>query len=300
LSTVFLSTLCVVAADVPLTKTPAPGQQVVQVMELPAMTGRRTQVDRDADRVKRDAEKARRDALTQEQRNAEDKERRRQSFETMRHPKPLSETETQTIFYHFFLPSDYDSKTGKRWPLLLFLHGAGERGDDIEKVKTHGPPKLLTDPEKAKDWPFITVSPQSPDGYPWTPQQLIKLLDELEKKYAVDESRVYITGLSMGGYGTWGTLYQFPKRFAAAVPIAAGFDPEVAETFLDIPIWAFHGAKDKVVTVDWGSDMVDAIKEKGGKKVKLTIYPDREHDSWTPAYNDPELYRWLLEQKREL
>ncbi len=280
----------------PIVEEPEPGKQVAQTIDLPAVPKssrqpRRTQAERDA-------EKARRDALTQEQRDSEDKERRLKSFEEMRNPKPLSETETQTVSYLLYLPKDYETKTGKQWPLMLFLHGSGERGSDVEKVKVHGPPKLLSDPEKAKDWPFITVSPQCPDDYSWTPLQLGKLLDELESRYAIDKSRVDVTGLSMGGFGTWGLLYTFPDRFAAGVPICGGFNPDGAEAFVDIPMRVFHGAKDQAVKVEMSVNMVDAIKEKGGKRIELTVYPDLEHDSWTVTYDNPELYRWLLEQRK--
>lgn len=280
----------------PAIEEPAPGKQVAQVMELPAATAdnRRPRLSE----VERAAEGTRRNALTQEQRDAEDKERRMERFTQMRNPKPLSETETQTISYLLYLPKDYDAKNSEKYPLLLFLHGSGERGIDINKVKVHGPPKLLTDPEKAKDWPFITVSPQCPEGYSWSPLQLAKLLDEVEKKYAVDKNRIYVTGLSMGGFGTWGLLYNFPQRFAAGVPICGGFDPAAAEKFVDVPIWVFHGAQDTAVKVEWSIDVVNAIKEKGGKQIELTVYPELGHDSWTETYENPELYRWLLKQKK--
>ncbi len=274
---------------------PAPGKQVVQSADLPANTVFRLRKGE----VERKAEKSRRDALTKEQRDAEDKERRLKSFEEAKNPKPLSDTEQQTISYWLFLPNDYATKTTKRWPLLLFLHGSGERGDLIDKVKVHGPPKLLDDPAKAKDWPFITVSPQCPDGNSWSPLQLGLLLDELEKMYNIDRNRVYVTGLSMGGFGTWSLLYHFPDRFAAGVPICGGFDPAAAERFVDVPIWVFHGAKDKAVPVSMSTDLVDAIKAAGGKRIKATIYPDLDHDSWTVTYENPGLYRWLLEQKTE-
>ncbi len=273
---------------------PVPGKQVVQSVDLPANTVFRTK----RSEAERNAEKSRRDALTEEQRNVEDKERRLKSFEETKNPRPLSATEKQTISYWLFLPNDYAAKTDKKWPLLLFLHGSGERGDLIDNVKVHGPPKLLGDPAKAKVWPFITVSPQCPDGNSWSPTQLGLLLDDLEKKYEIDRDRIYVTGLSMGGFGTWGMLHQFPKRFAAGVPICGGFDPAVAERFVDTPIWVFHGAKDKAVPVSLSTDLVDAIKKNGGKRVRSTVYPDLDHDSWTASYDNPELYRWLLEQKR--
>jgi predicted peptidase len=272
------------------TQTPVPGKQTAQTVILPASTANR----RPPTVEERNAERARRDALTQEQRDAEDKERRDKNMLTL---QPLSDTETQTISYWLFLPNDY-KPNGKKFPLLLFLHGSGERGNNIDKVKSHGPAKILNDPEKAKDWQFITVSPQCPANYSWSPAQLMKLLEDVEKKYNVDENRIYVTGLSMGGFGTWGLLYHFPNHFAAGVPICGGFNPNAAETFVDTPIWVFHGAKDTAVKLSSSTNVVDAIKAKGGEKVKLTVYPDLGHDSWTVTYDNPEIYSWLLEQKR--
>ena len=281
-------------AHVSYSETPAPGKQAVQTIELPANTvirPRQTEAERAA-------EKTRRDALTQEQRDAEDQERRLRSFAEMKNPKPLSDTEKQTLNYWLFLPNDYAVESGKKFPLLLFLHGSGERGSDIEKVKIHGPPKLLAESDKAKDWQFITVSPQCPDNQSWSPLQLTLLLDELEKQYAIDKDRIYVTGLSMGGFGTWGMLYHFPDRFAAGVPICGGFDPTAVERFVNIPLWVFHGAKDNAVKVTMSTDLVEAIQTAGGKNVQLTVYPELEHDSWTVSYDNPELYRWLSKQSR--
>ena len=284
--------LAAIPANFAYSETPAPGKQAAQTIELPANTVVRLRQTEE----QRAAEKTRRDALTQEERDAEDLERRLKSFEEMKNPKPLSETEKQTVGYWLFLPNDYDEEAGKTWPLLLFLHGSGERGSDIDKVKVHGPPKLLDDPAIASVCPFITVSPQCPDDQSWSPLQLGLLLDELEKRYAVDKDRVYVTGLSMGGFGTWGLLYQFPDRFAAGAPICGGFDPAAAERFVDIPLWVFHGAQDAAVKVTMSSDLVEAIRAAGGNRVQLTVYPDLEHDSWTVTYDNRELYRWLLRQ----
>lgn len=221
----------------------------------------------------------------------------KQIAQTIALPKSSTETEKQNISYLLFLPEDYDAKSEKTWPLMLFLHGAGETGTDIEKVKVHGPPKLLGEAEKRKEWPFITVSPQNLPGSRWTPSQLILLLDEIEKNYKVDKQRVYITGLSMGGFGTWNMLARYPDRFAAGAPICGGGSTADVKPYLEKPIWVFHGAKDNVVRVNLSTDLVDAIKAAGGTKVKLTIYPELQHDSWTVTYENPELYKWLLEQK---
>jgi predicted peptidase len=160
-------------------------------------------------------------------------------------------------------------------------------------VKKHGPPKIV---ETKRDFPFIVVSPQSPRRG-WSPESLAALLDEIVLNYQVDRDRVYLTGLSMGGYGTWTLAAAYPEKFAAIAPICGGGSPEDAARLKGLPIWVFHGAKDKAVPLERSEEMVKAIEDSGGK-VKFTVYPDAEHDSWTATYDNPELYQWLLEQKR--
>jgi poly(3-hydroxybutyrate) depolymerase/ubiquinone/menaquinone biosynthesis C-methylase UbiE len=197
-----------------------------------------------------------------------------------------------TLDYLLFLPQDYQKKDS--WPLMLFLHGAGERGDDLELVKVHGPPKIV---ETDKDFPFILVSPQGEPNRWWQPIELTALLDEIVAKHKVDEDRIYVTGLSMGGYGTWALAAYTPNRFAAIVPICGGGAPYRTRLYPHLPVWAFHGGKDSVVPAQLSRDMVDALAKHGGN-AKLTIYPQAGHNSWTETYDNPELYKWLLEQKR--
>jgi predicted peptidase len=197
-----------------------------------------------------------------------------------------------TLDYLLYLPKGYAEKPS--WPLVLFLHGAGERGNDLELVKKHGPPKLIAE---GKEFPFIVVSPQCGRDRWWEPFDLKVLLDEIVEKYKVDQDRVYLTGLSMGGFGTWALAEYQPKRFAALVPICGGGDTMVARRIAHIPAWVFHGAKDTTVPPDRSVKMVEALK-KAGADVKFTLYPEANHDSWTESYANPELYRWLLEQKR--
>jgi predicted peptidase len=194
--------------------------------------------------------------------------------------------------YLLFLPTGY-TESGKTWPLMLFLHGAGESGRDLAKVKTHGPPKLV---ETNADFPFIVVSPQSP-GRGWDPNVLDALLVDVLEKYRADRDRVYLTGLSMGGFGTWTLAAAHPEKFAAIVPICGGGATADAPRLKSLPIWVFHGANDMTVPLKRSEEMVEAIKAAGGEP-KFTVYPDAGHDSWTATYNNPELYRWLLEQKR--
>ena len=207
-----------------------------------------------------------------------------------------------TVNYLLFLPKDYAKKSGKTWPLILFLHGSGERGSNVWKVATHGPPsRVAAEP----DFPFIIVSPQCPEGEHWSNDTLLALLDEVLRNYAADPARVYLTGLSMGGYGTWDLGLSHPERFAAIVPICGGGEMisvllssrEKAEALKRLGIWAFHGAKDPVVPVEESQRMVDAANKAGVTEAKLTVYPEAEHNSWTQTYNNPELYDWLLKHR---
>jgi predicted peptidase len=196
--------------------------------------------------------------------------------------------------YLVYLPPDYDSKDA--WPLVVFLHGAGERGDDLERVKVHGPPKLI---EKGKDFPAIVVSPQCAPGRWWHAQllELTALIDEIEAKYKVDKDRIYLTGLSMGGFGTWALAAYTPDRFAAIMPICGGGEMLAARALAHVPTWVFHGAKDPIVPLNRSETMVQALEKLKGN-VKFTVYPDALHDSWTATYDNPEVWEWLFAQKR--
>jgi predicted peptidase len=199
-----------------------------------------------------------------------------------------------TIHYWLYLPANHDGKT--KLPLLLFLHGAGERGDDLEVVKKHGPPKLCT---SQPDWQFITVSPQCAKEKRWDATVLAKLVDHVAAEQKADEKRLYVSGLSMGGSGTWALASKFPDKFAAAVPMCGRGDATAADKLASLPIWVFHGAKDTGSPLSLSETMVDAIKKAGSEKIKFTIDPEAGHDCWTKAYGDPALYKWLLEQQRK-
>lgn len=204
-------------------------------------------------------------------------------------------TKTVGCNYLLYLPEDYSKK--RHWPLMIFLHGAGERGSDLKKVKVHGPPKIV---ETKKDFPFILVSPQCPKDV-WWPEKvevLIALVDDIAARYKVDKKRIYLTGLSMGGYGTWALAAQYPDRFAAIAPICGGGSLVMSFNLKNMPIWVFHGAKDKVVSIEESERMVKEIRKLGGE-VKFTIYPDAGHDSWTESYNNQELYDWFLEHSKK-
>ena len=219
-------------------------------------------------------------------------------YESGQRPKDFEKQIIRTVEckYLLYLPEAY-SHSGDGWPMMLFLHGAGERGDDLEKVKVHGPPKIV---EGKNDFPFIVVSPQCPldSWWPKEVEMLINLVDEIVRLYNVDEERIYLTGLSMGGYGTWSLASEYPDRFAAIAPICGGGEPFFGYKLKDMPVWAFHGAKDPVVPLSKSEKMVKAIKAAGGD-AKLTVYPDAGHDSWTETYENQELYDWFLKHKRE-
>jgi dienelactone hydrolase len=199
--------------------------------------------------------------------------------------------ETQYLLY---LPDGYAADTAKKWPLLIFLHGSGESGVDLEKVKVHGPPKLI---EEGKKFQFIVVSPQAPPQTGWQAEVLKGMLDDLKKKYRVDNDRVYLTGLSMGGYGTWNLSEKYPGEFAAIAPICGGGDVGEVWKLRHMPVWCFHGAKDDVVLPAASQKMVDALR-KYNSNVKFTLYPDANHNSWEVTYNNDSLYQWLLAQKK--
>lgn len=192
------------------------------------------------------------------------------------------------------LPAGYGKDKQKRWPLLVFLHGSGERGSDLEKVKVHGPPKLVA---QGQALPFIVVSPQCPDGESWLPEAVNDLIDAISAKYPVDPDRIYLTGLSMGGFGTWATACQYPQKFAAIAPVCGYTDPNEVTPLKSLPVWAFQGGKDSVVSPEAHEQTVKALKALGGD-VTYTVYPKAGHDSWTATYANPELYAWLLRHTR--
>jgi predicted peptidase len=230
-----------------------------------------------------------------------------------------------TLRYLLFFPSDYGEARareaqGRKWPLILFLHGSGEAGEDINIVKRVGLPALL---EQQPDFPFVVVAPQLPapdqrinqqqvdgnaylraSGWSSKIEALNALLEQIETAYAIDRTRVYLTGLSLGGFGAWEYALRYPDRFAAVVPIAGGYDfhatkaPSSICKLKDLPIWVFHGDQDGSVPYTDSQVLVDALKACGSA-VKFTLYPSGTHsDSWNLAYADPKLYEWLLEHKK--
>ena len=202
---------------------------------------------------------------------------------------------TVEVHYLLYLPPQYEEGDAK-WPLLLFLHGGGERGEDLELVKVHGPPKMIS---QGEDFPYVVVSPQCQKDERWDIDGMMALLDAVIEQYRIDEDRVCVTGLSMGGYGSWRLAYTYPDRFAAVVPICGRGDPDKVHRMRGIATWAFHGAKDEIVPLERSQEMVDALRSAGGD-VRFTVYPDAGHvEAWENAYGDPELWKWLAKQRRK-
>lgn len=196
--------------------------------------------------------------------------------------------------YQLYVPAGYDADRDRRWPVIVFLHGSGERGGDVAKVKVHGIPKVV---ERPDEHPYIAVSPLLPADEDWDIAKLDAILDHVLAKYRADAARIYLTGLSRGGRASWRWAAAEPARFAALAPVSGGGDPSQACRLKRLPIWAFHGDRDDVVT-PWGTfAMVEAIRSCGGRP-RLTIYPDTGHDAWTATYDDPAFYAWLLAQAR--
>jgi len=197
-----------------------------------------------------------------------------------------------TVRYWQFLPKSYTGK--KDFPLMLFLHGAGERGNNLEKVKQWGPPKIV---RKRKDFPFVVISPQCPKGTWWKVAELYQLVNHVAGDLKIDRRRMYVTGLSMGGFGSWHLMDRYPGFFAAGVPICGGGHAASAKNLVNTPIWAFHGDADGVVKSALSKLMIKEIEKAGGKKAKLTIYPGVGHNSWSRAYANEDVYKWLLSHK---
>ncbi|MGV3774614.1 MAG: prolyl oligopeptidase family serine peptidase [Verrucomicrobiales bacterium] len=213
-------------------------------------------------------------------------------------PKRSSKPPLQYLLY---LPPGYADEKIKSWPLMLFLHGAGERGSLLTKVTAHGPPRLI---KKGTDFPFMVVSPQCRSNETWNQEELLALLDDLPKKLRVDSQRIYLTGISMGGYGSWELALCHPERFAAVAPICGGASilpcllPASGKlaALRRLPIWAFHGAVDDIVPLSESETVVEALK-KVGNSPRFTVYPDLNHDCWTVTYQKQELYEWFLSHK---
>lgn len=227
--------------------------------------------------------------------------------------KEYKDAEGNQLLYRILKPQDYDPK--KSYPLVVFWHGAGERGDNNTSQLVHGMDDFATDEMMAK-YPAFVIAPQCPTGERWVnvswaadshqmeekPSESMRmsfeLIDALQKEFSIDANRIYACGLSMGGFGTWDALQRRPNQFAAAIPICGGGDTAEAAELVNTPIWAFHGGADTVVKTQRSRDMIEAIKAAGGKP-KYTEYPNVGHNSWAQTFANPEVYDWLFAQHRE-
>lgn len=228
-------------------------------------------------------------------------------------PRTHTDAEGKKLGYRLLKPKDYDPN--RKYPLVLFMHGAGERGDDNQRQLVHGMNDFASDEVMAK-YPAFVIAPQCPNDAKWVEvdwgatkhkapekpsialRQTFEVLEGLQKEFSIDASRVYVTGLSMGGYGTWDSIERKPDYFAAAAPICGGGDVDQAKKLTKLPIWAFHGDKDTAVKPERSRDMIAAIKAAGGEP-KYTEYPGVGHDSWSQTYRNPEFYAWLFAQQRK-
>lgn len=216
------------------------------------------------------------------------------------------------VLYRYSAPEK--TETGKTYPLVLFLHGAGERGNDNISQLKNSTADLLSNAEKLGE-PTYFIAPQCPEERWWSAPQgnrlqladaagkndlldaVLALVEETAKTQPVDRSRIYITGLSMGAYGTFDMLARSPETWAAAIPVCGAGDPTTVEKFKHVPIRIFHGSDDDAVPVQGSKTMAEAL-EKAGADVELTIYPGVKHDSWTQTYRNPEVIKWLFAQKK--
>ncbi|HSQ58067.1 MAG TPA: prolyl oligopeptidase family serine peptidase [Gemmata sp.] len=217
--------------------------------------------------------------------------------------RTLKNGDGTTSPYVVFVPHDYDGK--KEYPVILFLHGAGETKNPKSKKQGKMPVEVGIGPaikKREKTFPFIVIIPRA-EGFGWgadstNAKRALAMLDEVMKEYKVDAKRQYLSGLSMGGMGTWSLAMAHPDRFAAIVPICGRGDTKQAEKIKDLPCWDFHGDADTAVNVSGSREMIAAIKKAGGNP-KYTEYPGVGHNSWDKAYATDELYTWLLEQHKK-
>lgn len=209
--------------------------------------------------------------------------------------------DTEGFNFLLFLPENESQKINDKYPAILFLHGIGELGNDLQILKREGLPKIL---DGDKNFPFIVISPQCPSSTEWyytnedNVRALNSMLDDAVKRFPIDTNRIYITGLSMGGIGTWYFALKMPERFAAMAPIAFRGDGWSPCTAAKIPVWGFHGKLDSVIPLSSAQGIVDQFKACGGN-INFTIYPDAGHDSWTRTYNNRELYSWFLTHNKQ-
>lgn len=236
----------------------------------------------------------------------------RPSPAAMFEPREFGDEHGNVLKYRLLKPVGYDPS--EKYPLVIFLHGAGERGDDNVAQLKHGMSDFC-DPDLRERFPCYVLAPQCPREQKWadidwskkelhvpaeisTPMSLVfEVVDQMLQDAALDKNRIYLTGLSMGGYGTWDCLHRRPNFFAAAIPICGGVSTDVAEQIKHVPVWCFHGGDDKVVPADYSRNIIASLRKAGGEP-KYTEYEGVGHDSWSATYANPEIYDWLFSQRR--
>jgi predicted peptidase len=202
--------------------------------------------------------------------------------------------------YLLHLPAGY-TDFGLPRPLLIYLHGAGETGKDVRKLQHHDLVHYSKGKIPVKDFPFIVVSPMTPQ-HGWQSKQVIQLLDEIladkSKRWNIDRSRIYLSGMSMGGFGTFQTACEFPERFAAIIPVAGGSDVKNAGQLKDVPTWAFHGDADNIVAYECSSKIIEKMQNINCREAKLTTLKGAGHGIMQDVYTKPEIYKWMLEKRK--
>lgn len=214
--------------------------------------------------------------------------------------KQIEVRDSQGFSFLLFMPANESQKINEKYPLIIFLHGIGERGNDLQLLKREGLPKIL---DGDTSFPFIVISPQCPVSTEWyytnenNIQKMDLMIDDAIKRYPIDTNRIYLTGLSMGGIGTWYFAINMPERFTAIAPVAFrgdGWSPCAAQ---NIPVWAFHGKNDNVIPLTAAQSIVDQFENCDGN-IEFTVYNDLPHDCWTRTYNNQSLYAWFLQNSK--
>jgi len=217
--------------------------------------------------------------------------------------------EGERMRYLLFTPKQYDRQ--KKYPLVLWLHGGGARGDNPGIILSWGDkhgPLFLARPDNQSAYPCFILAPQCPTGKLWAnpfadtilveTRLLLEILDSIQTEFAVDSTRLYVMGISMGGYAIWDLIARKPDLFAAAAPICGGGNPSKARLMVNTPIWAFHGDEDELVGVEESRRMIEAIKQAGGKP-KYTEYKGVGHNAWERAFAEPDFLKWTFSQTRK-
>lgn len=206
------------------------------------------------------------------------------------------DTNVDSLEYLIYYPKDYKSTSAEKYPLLLFLHGGGQSGSDINKVRQHGIPNLI---ENGKEFPFIVLAPQNPhlNKY-WEEAPVMALLEKVIKEENVDADRIYLTGYSRGAFGAWSLAMQYHHVFAAIFPVSGAVPASYAIWMEKIPIWIFHGEDDPIISIKESEGIVSKLKELGHEP-RFTRYPNTKHNAWDSAYATTELYEWMLSQKKK-